>query len=109
MKLNELNTKQLEDLKTKYEKEIKDINNQIIETVELSKLEEQAKKNLESQDQQNFHDRNDYDCRLTVDELIVFLLKIEDKTKKVNTEGCDCIGDAVGVSEDSDSILITRR
>ncbi len=44
---------------------------------------------------------------MNVQELIDALEKIEDKTKIVITEGCDCNGDA-GSLDDGDEVMILR-
>jgi hypothetical protein len=47
---------------------------------------------------------------ISVAELILLLEKIDDKTKTVFVEGCDCVGEAVSVDPEFDksSILIER-
>lgn len=46
--------------------------------------------------------------QLTVQELIDLLMKVEDKSIKVITEGCDCNGDAGGIEIEKDYVFITR-
>lgn len=47
---------------------------------------------------------------VTVQELILKLLEVKDKTKKVRVEGCDCIRDAKSVDDnDPREVLIESR
>lgn len=46
--------------------------------------------------------------QLTVEGLIKELETIEDKSKVVDLEGCDCYGDAGSIDEDEDAVHIMR-
>ncbi len=46
--------------------------------------------------------------QLTVEALIKLLEAVKDKSKLVDSEGCDCDAPAVCIEEDSTSVLISR-
>lgn len=46
--------------------------------------------------------------QITVAQLIALLQK-EDPSKLVTVEGCDCVGEAVGVETSNDDVMITRN